>query len=267
MNLPLHSRLRALQTASRFAPGARRVIAAGAAVSPLAALLREVNETILARTLHFEADGGMALTLEVAGRRVLRLVAATGVEGAAACLALPALEDAHREDLAGLLQAFAQADRDLRVLVSPLGRSGEGMSVGVPVVLLAEWLKIDLNGEDAPKVPVDGFLPKMIAAMGEGLVAWLMRRDGETSAVLEEAGPEEMVEHLQGFLADEFAALSTQLDQVTLKPEDPVCTVLGSTLLDGHSLLCVRAEGALLLGVIAGDAAGVVLNAWNAARA
>lgn len=262
MILPLHSRLRALQAASQFAPGARRVIAGPGAASPLAALLREVNETILGRTLHFDVDGGPTLTLEVAGRRVLRLVAATGVEVAPELVAAPALEDAHREDLARLLQGFALPGQEIRVLVSPLGRSGEGMSVGVPVARLADWLKINLNGEDAKPVPTDGFLPKMIAAMGEGLVAWLIRGDGESSA-----GPDEMVEHLRGFLADEFDALSAQLDQVTLKPEDPVCTVLGAALLEGHSLLCVRAEGALLLGVIAGDAAGAVLNAWNVARA
>jgi hypothetical protein len=271
---PFHPRLQALQAASVFAPGARRVIAVAGAARPLAALLREVNETVLGRNLRFETDAGASLAIDVAGRRLLRVTAASGVAGAETCLATKVLGHAQQDDLARLLQTFATRGCELRVMAAPLDRGGEGMSIGLPVARLADLLAIDLNQmDDEPEVALVheaglGFLPKIAAEMGDGLMAWLIQPGdaGADASLVESGGPDEMVEHLQAFLTDEMTALTAQLDMVTLKPGDPVCTVLGTTLLEGHSILCVRAEGSVLLGVIAGDAAASVLRAWNAAR-
>ena len=271
--LPIRSRLQVLQAASRFAPGGRRMIAAAEGGNPLAALLREVNETILGRSLQFEADGKASLTMDVAGRRILRVTDASGVEGAESCLGVKVLSEANRDDLAGLLVAFAGGKTALSVLAKPPERGGEGMSVGLPVALLADVLGVDLNqtaeddrakAEAAPP-PTEqlGFVSTIVAEMGEGLLAWLVQAG---TADPQSGGLDEMVQHLQGFLDDEYEALAKQLDQVALSPDDPVCTVLGTSLLAGHSILCVRAEGEVLLGVVAGDAAGTVLRAWNAAR-
>jgi hypothetical protein len=153
---PIVSRLQALQVPSRLAPGGARVIATLSDPSPLAALLREVNETVLGRVLTFETSGGSSLALEVSGRRVLRLVAANGLVGAENCLAAPALEDEHKDDLIKLLQTVAAPRHELRVSTLPTPREREAVSIGLPAALLADLLLIELNpvGQEAPAEPM-----------------------------------------------------------------------------------------------------------------
>lgn len=280
--VPVFSRLQSLQTASRLAPGGARVIAGASSDSALTALLREVNETVLGRSLQFETDGGTGLALDVAGRRVLRLTAVTGLGNADACLAAEALEDEHKDDLIKLLQAFALPRQELRVVSGPMSRDGAGMSVGLPVALLADLLLIELNALAVDPVPeaepepvqappaikaapavAGGYLTAFAAAMGEGMMAWLIVGGSADGATF---GPDEMVSHLSGFLDDEGDALDRQLDQLSDAPEGPVCLVLGAALSEGHSLLVARAEGGVLLGVTEGDATLPVLRAWNAVR-
>lgn len=277
------ARLTALQMPARLAPGGARVVAEIGHRNPLAAILREVNETVLARSLTFESGSGSSLTLEVAGRRVLRLTGATGLVGAEPCLAVPVLEDEHKDTLIKLLQALAARRSEVRVMSGPPGRGSDGVSVGLPVALLADLCLIELNetGEaeepepvaeppvPAPAVEIEieagdeAFLLRFAARMGPTLTAWLInggRRDGKSG------GPEEMVSHLRGFLDDESESTERQLDLVSMVPAGPVCIVLGAALSEGHSILCARAEGGLLLGVIEGDATQSLLTAWNAAR-
>jgi hypothetical protein len=294
--LPIIARLQALQAASHRAPGGARVIAAIADASPLAALLREVNETVLPRSLMFESGDGSSLTLEVAGRRVLRVAAVTGLNGAEACIEAPTLEDEHKDDLIKLLQGVATPRHELRVVTGPVEREVDGVSVGLPVALLADLCLIELNEVDAedtddapdiaasarpdpaprpvsvpadpvaanPDLPELDFLGRLARDTGPTMVSWLISggaNDGMTE------GPDEMVSHLRGFLEDEIEALTRQLDMVSMVPAGPVCLVLGASLVDGHSILCARAGDAMLLGVIEGDGTQTLLRAWNSASA
>jgi hypothetical protein len=143
--IPIFARLQALQTAAHVAPGGARVIAALSDGNPLAALLCEVNETVLGRTLTFESGDGSSLALEVSGRRVLRVVAANGLPEAEGCLAAEALEDEHKDNLIKLMQAVAAPRHELRVWAGPMTRDADGVSVGLPVALLADLLLVDLN--------------------------------------------------------------------------------------------------------------------------
>ncbi|MCX7287189.1 MAG: hypothetical protein NTW20_06410 [Rhodobacterales bacterium] len=138
--VPIVARLKALQRPAHVAPGGARVIADFSDPNPMIALMREMNETILARSVRVESSSGMGLTLEVAGRRVLRLTEATGVSGAEACLAVPALEDEQKDDLIKVMQAVAAPRHELRVTTFPSNETGEGVSVGLPVALLADLL-------------------------------------------------------------------------------------------------------------------------------
>lgn len=288
--LPLLARLQSLQDPVQPGPDGARQIADGSAPDPLGALLREVNETVLARALTFASANGSGLTLEVAGRRVLRLAAATGLQGAEGCLAAPALDDEHKDALIKLLQAVAAKGQALTVTVSPILREMDGVSVGLPVALLADLCLVDLNPmrgkgpevepqavseaaeaepEAAAPAQVDddqefGFLARLARESGPAMIAWLIRgglNDGLSD------GPEEMVAHLLGFLDDEADALTRQLDMVTMVPAGPVCLVLGASLVEGHSILCGRSGDSMLLGVVEGDATQVLLRAWNRASA
>lgn len=313
--LPIISRLHALQTAASLVQDGARVIAANVGHNPLAAMLCEINETVLGRTLTFESSAGPSLSLEVSGRRILRVTAANGLPEAESLLATEALEDEHKDSLIKLLHAAAAPRHELRVRALPMTREVNGVSVGLPVALLADLLLVDLNRldgsappepmaeADATEVPAaplrlsavvtgDGpkpepepeieapapiavdapalaepavggpFLGAFARAFGAELVAWLIvggEEDGATD------GPDEMVSHLQGFLADEGDALNQQLDSVSTGPENPVSIMLGATLVEGHSILCARMGSGILLGVIEGDAAKTVLRAWASA--
>jgi len=273
------ARLQALQTASQIGLGGARTVAQVSDRQPLAALLREVNETVLGRTLAFTSGAGPQLTLEVAGRRVLRLVAAEGVANAEACLNAHVLEDANKDDLIQILQAATPRGFDLRVISQPIGRDGDEVSVGLPVALLADLLLIDLDtlpgtdepAEEEPSAPVEAevavsgaALQRFALQIGPSLMAWLIV-GGEDDGTF--AGPEEMVSHLGGFLDTEGEGLSGQLDRVSSTPGGTVSLVLGASLQDGHSTLCARHAGGLLLGLLEGDTARLLPRAWALALA
>lgn len=276
--LPIIARLQSLQAASRIVPGGGRVIADETDRNPLAQLLRAANETMLGRSLRFDSSAGPSLTLDVAGRRVLRLTHAQGLPGAESCLGIEALEDEHKDDLIKLLQAVAAPRHELRVTTGPIGRGGEEVSVGLPVALLADLMLIELNATGPDEAPAEeaveetpaleeivasgAGLSGFAAAMGSSLIAWLIdggAEDGRTD------GPEEMVSHLQGFVADEREALERQFDILSAEPGDPICMTLGATLVERHSIVCARIGAAILLGVVEGDATTATLGAWRAA--
>lgn len=276
--LPIVSRLRSLQVPIRLVAGGGRVIAEADDRNPLAQLLRAANETMLGRSLQFDSVGGPSLTLDVSGRRVLRVTAALGLAGAERCLGVEVLEDEHKDELIKLLQAVASPRHELRVTSGPIGRGGEEVSVGLPVALLADLVLVDLNdlsaddpAEDEVAAPEPAPAPERVAgaaaglagvaeAIGPGLLAWLItgsEDDGRSS------GPDEMVSHLQGFLDDEGEALDRQLDVLSPEPGAPVCVMLGASLIEGHSILVARFRGGLLLGVVEGDGTGAALVAWR----
>jgi hypothetical protein len=277
--LPILARLQSLQADLRIVRGGGWIIAEAQDRNPVAQLLRTTNETMLGRSLEFVSSAGPSLTLDVAGRRILRLTASRGLEGAEACLAAEVLEDEHKDDLIKLMQAVAAPRHELRVISGPIGRSVDQVSVGLPVALLADLLLIDLNlvGADEPLPPEEEsieLLPEgpvielegksavqFAEAVGAPLVAWLVAGgddDGQSDGV------EEMVSHLQGFLDSEADAVREQLDLLAPVPGDPICLLLGVALIEGHSIVCARMQSALLLGVIEGDGTQAALAAWNA---
>lgn len=277
--LPILARLSSLQADIRVLSGGGRVIADARDRSPVAQLLRAANETVLGRSLEFISSAGPSLTLEVAGRRVLRVTASNGLPGAESSLGVEVLENEHKDELIKLLQAVAVPRQELRVISGPLVRGGAEVSVGLPVALLADLLLIDLNevgpGEplpdevalvnavpEAPSIQLSGkSIVDYAEAIGSILVAWLIS-GGEHSG--RSGGANEMVSHLQGFLEDERDAVVRQLDNMSVQAGAPICLILGASLIEGHSIVCARMESSLLIGVIEGDGTQAALSAWNA---
>jgi hypothetical protein len=276
--LPILARLSSLQADIRVQPGGGRVIAEANDRNPVAQLLRAANETMLGRSLEFVSSAGPALTLDVAGRRVLRLTASHGLNGAESCLGAEVLEDEHKDDLIKLLQGVAAPRNELRVISGPIGRGGAEVSVGLPVALLADLLLIELNpvgAEDPlPEAEPDAAPPADRLAMqllgrsirdfangiGPVLVAWLIQGGDEDGT---SDGSEDMVSHLRDFLDGERESVIGQLDLMSAHPGDPVCLMLGVTLIDGHSIICARLNEAILLGVVEGDGTQAALAAWR----
>jgi hypothetical protein len=286
--IPIVARLLSLQTPAQIAIGGARIIAGPGNPSPLTALLRELNETILGRALRFETRDGCSLTLEAAGRRVLRLTEASGLQGAEGCLAAEVLEDENKDDLIKLMEALARPRQELRVTISARGVAGDGVSVGLPVALLADLLLIELNdpngpgsASDAPPADAEPPAPaarqaspsspggsislaRFVQALAPTLMASVIR-GGEADGATD--GPEEMVTHLQGFLDDESDALHRQLDLVSGNPGSPACMVLGSSMFEGQGVLFARSEDASLLALFEGNPSQSLMRAWAGARA
>ncbi len=276
--VPILARLRSLQADVLALSGGSRVVAQSTDRNPVAQLLRTTNETLLGRSLEFRSSTGASLTLDVAGRRVLRLTASHGLPGAEACLGAEVLEDEHKDDLIKLMQAVAVPRQELRVISGPIGRGVDQVSVGLPVALLADLLLIELNeiepdteefveepeaapAEVSAAVEMTGIsLAEFAGRVGPSLIAWLIHGGAEGG---QSTGPEEMVSHLQGFLEDETDSVLRQLDLLSDMPGEPVCMILGGTVIEGHSLVCARLQDSLLLGVIEGDATEVALTAWR----
>lgn len=264
------------------------MIASGMDPSPITAVMREINETMLGRSLTFQSDAGPKLTLEVAGRRVLRMAAAEGLARAETCLSAPALDDDHKDDLIRLLQALAIPGPGLRVVSVPIPQGAEGVSVGLPVALLADLMLVELNGIEAEtphpeamqapavdvRIPVvettvkttvgASLLGRFARANSQALMAWMIAGGSESGA---KGGPEEMVSHLLAFLNSEGEALTKQLDQISTTPGAPICIALGANLAEGHGILCARADEDLLLALIEVDSTLTMLHAWTAALA
>jgi hypothetical protein len=201
-SVPILARLRSLQADVLAHPAGGRIIAQATDRNPVAQLLRTMNETMLGRSLEFRSTSGASITLDVAGRRVLRLTASLGVTGAEACLAAPALEDEHKDDLIKLMQAVAAPRQELRMISDSIGRGGGEVSVGLPVALLADLLLIELNEIEAEaplpeeaaaelpeafEVPTVQLSGKSIRDFADGigptLIAWLVRggdQDGQS---------------------------------------------------------------------------------------
>jgi hypothetical protein len=243
--------------------------------------LREVNETILGRALRFDSSGGASLTLEASGRRVLRVTDARGLPGAETCLAVDVLEDEQKDDLIKLMEALAVPRQELRLTISARSVAGEGVSVGLPVALLADLMLVELNdpaggeGSDVQgqpemaavaepdAMPASRSLTRFAATLGSSLMAWVIR-GGEDDGSTE--GPEEMVSHLQGFLDDELDALQRQLDLLSGQPGGPTCALLGTAMVDGQGVLCARSGDAILLALFGGSPSHSLIRAWAEAR-
>nr|HMS95756.1 hypothetical protein [Tabrizicola sp.] len=152
--LPILARLQSLQAMSEFSPDGGRVIATRQDPAPINAIMREFNETLLGRSLHITTGVGTSLTIEVAGRRLLRAVAAQGLPEADLCVSAPVLEDEHKDSLIKLLQALAAPGTEIRIRSEASTQSADGISVGLPVALVADLMLVDLNDLPA-KVPQD----------------------------------------------------------------------------------------------------------------
>lgn len=279
--LPILARLHSLQVVSRVGPDGARIVASRTDPNPITVLLREINETVLGRALHFVSESGTRLSIEASGRRILRITDAFGLAEAESCLAAPAVDDDLKDALIKLLQTFAAPRQEIRVTSAPISQNPAGVSVGLPVALIADLLLVELNGldaelssDDAPTsvgpVPVRPPEPsfegsgvrRFVHANEAVLMAWLVVGgvdDGQAG------GPEEMLDHLRAFLADEISDLGVQLDRLSSVPGGPICIALGASLLDGHSILCARFDGGILLGLAEGDCTLTLLPAWSSA--
>ena len=157
-----------------------RVLSNGVYPPPLAALLAEVDTTILKRQLEFQA-GDSRLGMMVAGRRILMLTSASpDLVAAGAPLGQPLSPDdgSAFEALAEALVALCAPERVLTVDCSHPDASASAASVGISGEALAEMLMVDRSSS-----PVQMFIeacePQYSACLFWSGGAWIGHADDQ----------------------------------------------------------------------------------------
>jgi hypothetical protein len=121
------------------------------------AMLEEVDEAILARTLTFRGEDGAVLALQAANRRLLCLTEVpeglTGAERAVVTAPLGPEDEAALAAVAGVLRRFAEGRRDLTVTARPFDGAYDPGMRGRSAAAVAQALGLALYDRPAP-VPV-----------------------------------------------------------------------------------------------------------------
>ena len=209
----LEDKLAKLRQRERIAGEGRRLRGA-TPEALLAAVVTEIDETILPRRLSFAAEGGQTVHLAVANRRLQALLPpAPDVAGVdAAGLAGRPLPDADAPEVPGVKDVLLEVFRDAPPVAIRSARQpgvGYASDVGVPSTVLARvW--------GAPEEPSEAATPealvsRFLAGIGEeDAVAWL-RIEGEN--VTDQGGEASAVEALGDqaamFLDGYFARFDT----------------------------------------------------------
>lgn len=243
--------------------GARRIV-----TSPgrdmTRAILEEIDETILGRTLVFRAPEGAALHLAVANRRLLAVTAASDTialarEESRHVVSLGADDEASLSAAAEAIARFAGAVAQLTVTSETLDRSLAAAAHGRSAAAIAATLGIDLYDRPAP-VPT----PDPGKGFDSGLARLALAVAVVSSADPSPAtGPDvDAVGRLSAISRDDLARLLAELG-----PEEARA---------GRFLLLHGEEGVLFLGqkdasraimaLLPHDHAGAVAALWTATR-
>lgn len=174
------------------APGEGRVIR-GKSEQLLAAVVSEIDETILPRELSFSA-GDRSFSVAVANRRLQALVAVTPVTTISDALIGKSIADAEDEALPKLREMLiAQLESEGSWTISSQRQSGTGFpsDVGVPSGPLARAWKITPSGEGRSNP--EATLADYLGSIGTDAKAWLLIEGEE---VKNQSGPEAAVAEL-----------------------------------------------------------------------
>lgn len=155
-----------------------RPIATAANDSLFDALLREIDGTILPRRLTFKSDDSNVLDLDVADRRVMRVVAATGPWASVVRdpllgqLLSPSVE-ADAAKMLDLLFIFSAGRQTVTVRSQREDSITSAGSCGIPTSALRQLSRSTTE----PEQRLAG-LDRFIAALGPTAIAYLLRRAG-----------------------------------------------------------------------------------------
>ena len=171
-------------------PAPQREIFPGVDATPLAAILREIDETILAREITFQTPGGKELVLAAANRHLMQLLRLGGA-GAPAIAGLDEQTLVEGDDalLANLHRALTYLGEDatgVSVSAQPLARTISPGEVGLSAEMLAARWQIALYGAQVPADP--GLAKRFLGACAEFTIASLLF---DSNDARQEAGPTE----------------------------------------------------------------------------
>ncbi len=239
--------------------GERRVIR-GDAEKLMAAILTEVDETILPRRLSFSLTDGATLHLAVANRRLQALLGPAPATEGAAELADKALKDADDPNLAALhsvILAILKSTDGFTITTARQSGAGFPSDVGVPVGQVVRAWNIPEPSDDAETS--EEILKEFIETLGDRAIAWL-RIDGEE--VADQSGEAALLskigEHAPVFLDGYFA----KRDQLFQGETGPVALVLSGDT-EAPSLVFLDSGDAMAFLAVAAESSADVARDWQ----
>lgn len=234
----LAKKLAALSTEGETFEGGFRVVSDGVEPPILAAILNEVDLTVLPRKLAFRMDNS-EITLVAGGRRLRGLVKASkDIKGVIGVLGKPLTRD-DAELLAGLheiIGQFTATAGKLTVESSEPDAMGGQADAGLTAQILAEIWGVDLNIE--PATPVMSF----IRGCGAMTTAWvIMTNDSENKT----GGDGAKLAALKAAISQQWAQFSNTVDDIA-SPSGFIC--LNNALGDMGSVAIIKTadEAAML---------------------
>lgn len=250
----LRPRIDALQIASRYDDSNARIIVSGAPQDNAAKLLYEINETVLGRCLQFETDAGAALSLDVSGRRVLRI---SGDLAADPSGAEPLSEEEGADEVLQAIRDLTNSAAKITVTTAGLPKGSDSGTFGLPVAHLADLMSVNLYEElgSPPASPAMQFLQQV-----DGAKAWLIVKGADAGT---SAGDSDLVKTLHVAAHNEIANIDEQLEQLGVQAGSPGCVVIGGLSEEGNSIVCLRVAGQLALAIIPAAQLGLILSAWK----
>ncbi len=251
----LDPHLDVLKSPSHFAADGARIIVSQGGALQIAAVLHEINQTILGRRLEFSSPDGRKLVLSVLGRRILRL---DDVKNA---LHAVGLSTDHTQDIAQIIRDFVAPLTEVRVTSSPLASNDAGLDIGLHVAELATLLDVNLSNP-VPQKP-SGFLTKIVTSLGQKISAWILHDVGGAD---QRHGPDAAVTRLRGLMNDSLDDLVAQLASIEPDIDLPALLVVGPSGPVGYATVFARADNQFLLGILNGASATDLQHAWAQAE-
>ncbi len=222
----------------------------------LAAVVTEIDETILPRRVSFQAEDGPAFHLAVANRRLQALLAPAPAAEGAAQLADTALNNAEDPNVAALKavleKVFGKADA---FSITTHKQSGDGFpsDIGVPAAQLSRAWGIATTEGTTPKE----LLASFVSGLGDRSIAWL-RIEGED--VADQYGDADTLGMLGEHAAIFLDGYLSKREQIYQGEQGPACLVLaagdatpGIIFLDCGEAMAFVAVRAAAIGAIARD--------------
>jgi hypothetical protein len=241
-----------------FAFGGRRILAPAGTGETVAAILQEVNETVLGRTLVFEAGAELCIKMQVSGRRIMRIGAVEAKDASSDLVDIPLSDESQAEDLGQVLSVFSEAEDFLTVQSSGLERSQDARSIGLPASRIAELLDIDMS---TPVVMPDySRLDRFLNAAGVMLSASVqVTRDGETILL----GPDQFTDPLGRIAATYADDIRERLTGLSDNPDAPSAAAFGPVLDSSATLYCASADGDLLVAIAQPEKITNLFSCWK----
>lgn len=234
----LEDKLAKLRQRERIAGEGRRLRGA-TPEALLAAVVTEIDETILPRRLTFDVENGPTVHIAVASRKLQALVSpAPDIRGAdAGGLADAPLSDPEDAAVAALRAVFLAAFADAGTVAIRSARPAGAFAsdVGIPANILGRAWGIESTGDELPSA--GELLSRFLSEVTEDTLGWL-RIEGED--VTDQGGDAAVVEALGEQAAIFLDSYFGKFEALYPEPSDACATFIGPVEQTGAAVLFVE---------------------------